>query len=221
MGKVVTIREVQSAYREAMLETQVLYADRRNRDTAGAVRYKKSEVVESASKDLITIAWASLGGDLEDLRMDKSKVRITTNREVYKLSQDIHVYLHGVFTISVECKAYTEVAMYKRILMDAKLLKDAVPTISAFFVVQLENFLGGDYGYAVQPRGSESVLTLNRVFPDLHVEVLTLLDGNRDIRRPLHVPQFFKALKEQRLNYAVDRFAQAMASSVAHGGDRE
>jgi len=48
--------------------------------------------------------------------------------------------------LSVECKSYTEVAMYKRVLIDASMLKKAVPTINAFFIVQLENFLGGDYG---------------------------------------------------------------------------
>lgn len=61
--------------------------------------------------------------------------------------------------------------MYKRILFDASLLKEARPTINAFFVVQLENFLGGDYGKKVEAKGSDSVITLNRLYPEINMEV--------------------------------------------------
>ncbi|MBE0478155.1 hypothetical protein IBX65_03410 [Candidatus Aerophobetes bacterium] len=137
----INIKDIQSKYKKAILESQKLYADRRAKDTAGAVRYTKGKIVEDITKDIIKIAWSKISSDETRLRMDKKKVVIKTNDEIYKLSQDIHIYIDNIFKISVECKSYTEVAMYKRVLIDASLLKEAVPTINAFFIIQLENFL--------------------------------------------------------------------------------
>jgi len=207
------IKDIQSEYKRAILESQKLYADRRDKDTAGAVRYTKGKIVEDITKDIIKIAWSKISSGEDRLRMDKKKIIIKTNDEVYKLSQDIHVYIDNIFRVSVECKSYTEVAMYKKILVDASLLENAVPTINAFFIVQLENFLGGDYGETVEAKGSESVITLNRVFPQINMVVITLLDGNRDINKPLHKPEYFKPMKDERLNYAIEQFRKAMLTN--------
>jgi len=169
-----------------------------------------SKIVEDITKDIVKAAWARISLDENRLKMDKKKITIRTNDEVYKLSQDIHVYIDGVFSVSIECKSYTEIAMYKRILVDATLLKKAIPTINAFFVVQLENFLGGDYGMKIGAKGSDSVITLNRVFPEVNIRVITLLDGDRDIKKPLHLPEYFKPLKDERLIYAIGQFKKAM-----------
>ena len=113
--------------------------------------------------------------------------------------------------------------MYKRILVDAGLLKQAVPIINAFFVVQLENFLGGDYGMKVEAKRSESVITLNRLYPQINMEVITLLDGDRDITKPLHKPEYFKPLREERLDYAIEQFRKAMSTeqSIKEGFVKE
>ncbi|PJB49542.1 MAG: hypothetical protein CO103_05115, partial [Chloroflexi bacterium CG_4_9_14_3_um_filter_45_9] len=186
----ISIKDIQLEYKRAILESQKLYAGRRAKDTSGAVRYTKGKIVEDITKDIVKVAWSKISDDENRLKMDKGKVIIKTNDEIYRLSQDIHVYIDGIFRISVECKSYTEVAMYKRVLFDASLLKSAVHTIDAFFIVQLENFLGGDYGQRVKVRGSESVITLNRLFPEVNMNVITLLDGDRDINKPLHKPEY-------------------------------
>jgi len=207
---VVNVEDIKLKYKKAILESQKLYAGRRANDTAGAVRYTKGKLVEDITRDLVAIAWSKMSSDESRLKIDKKKITIKTNDEVYKLSQDVHVYIDNVFRVSVECKSYTEVAMYKKILVDASLLKKAVPTINVFFIVQLENFLGGDYGVKIEAKGSDSVITLNRVFPEINVGVITLLDGNRDIKKPLHIPEHFKPLRNERLNYAVEQFRTAM-----------
>lgn len=206
------------AYKSAILESQKLYADRRAKNTAGAVRYTKGKLVEEITKDLIRIAWSGISSDETRSKMDKKKITIQTNNEVYRLSQDIHVYIDGIFRISVECKSYTEVAMYKRVLVDARLLKKAVPTIHTFFIVQLENFLGGDYGVNVKAEGSKSVITLNRVFPEVKMHVITLLDGDRNIKKPIHRPEYFKPLNYERLKYAIEEFKKAMLESLNFRG---
>lgn len=206
----VNVEDIKLKYKKAILESQKLYANRRDQDTAGAVRYTKGKIVEDITKDIAKVAWSKISSDESRLRIDKKKITIKTNDEVYKLSQDLHIFIDNVFRISVECKSYTEVAMYKRILVDATLLKKAVPTINAFFVVQLENFLGGDYGVKIEAEGSDSVITLNRVFPKVNISVITLLDGDRHIKKPLHIPEHFKPLRDERLNHAIEQFRESM-----------
>lgn len=207
-----TIDSIKKKYTEGILKTQRLYGDRRNRDTAGAVRHKKGDLVESITRDLVRVAWSRISKNQKRLKMDRKKVKIGfgDHSHVYKLSQDVHVYIDRVFKISIECKSYTEVAMYKRILTDALLLKKRVPTISSFFIVQLENFLGGDYGYKIEAKGSSSVRVLNQFFPEIKLNVITLLDGNRNIKKPIHKSEYFKPLGDERLIYAINKFEEAL-----------
>lgn len=75
----------------------------------------------------------------------------------YGLSVDKHIFIDSKFVMGIECKAYTENAMIKRILVDFHLLKTVFPKISCY-LFQLESQLGG----------------------------VTLLKGGRDINRPIH-----------------------------------
>ena len=207
-----TLDDIKRRYTNSILKTQKLYEDRRNKDTAGGVRTEKGDVVEQITKDLVRIAWSKISNNQNRLTMDRKKVKIGfgDSSDVYKLSQDVNVYIDNAFKISIECKSYTEVAMYKRILTDALLLKKRVPSIKFFFVVQLENFMGGDYGNKIEPTGSSSVRVLNHFFPDVRIDVLTLLDGDREINKPIHKPENFKPLKDERLNYAIKKFTEAL-----------
>jgi len=45
------IKDIQSEYKRAILESQKLYADRRDKDTAGAVRYTKGKIVEDITNN--------------------------------------------------------------------------------------------------------------------------------------------------------------------------
>ena len=42
------------------------------------------------------------------------------------------------------------------------------------------------------------------------MNVITLLDGDRDIKRPLHNPEYFKPLGEERLHHAIEQFRKAI-----------
>jgi len=209
-----TIEDIKKKYERAILKTQNLYDHRKEEDTAGSVRYTKGNIVEEITKDLIQIAWGKISSDKKRLKMNKQKIAIKTNGEVYKLSQDIHVFIDDKFKIGIECKSYTEVAMYKRVLLDASLLKNHFPTTSCFFIVQLENFLGGDYGANLEPKGSESVITLDRLFPDLNIKVITLLDGDRGIKKPIHIKKYFKPLTNARIEYAIEQFKKALSQDT-------
>ena len=209
-----TIEEIQTRYERAILSSQELYAERRDRDTAGEIRYTKGKIVEDITKDIISIAWSRISDPQNVLRTNNIKIPIKTNGETFKVSHDINVYIDDVFRISVECKSFMELTLYKRFLMEAYLLKRAVTTIEVFFVVQLENALGGDYGASITPNGRSQVIWLNKQFPDLNISIITLLDGKRASNKPLHMPEYFRPLTDERLEYAIDQFAQVITKCL-------
>ena len=61
---------------------------------------------------------------------------------VYQLSVDKHIFIDGKFVIGIECKAYAENAMIKRILIDFELLRTQYPDLSCY-LFQLEASLAG------------------------------------------------------------------------------
>lgn len=134
------------------------------------------------------------------------------SRYYFKASVDRHIWLDGKFICGIECKAYTENAMLKRILVDFRLLKTVHPGITPM-LFQLESMLGGDYHTCMWPcEGSESTHTLLSHFPDVPLHIVTLLQGERKVDRPLH--RFPKQLTLQALESAVERFLQAVNAHV-------
>ncbi|MEF3254545.1 MAG: hypothetical protein K6348_03120 [Deferribacterales bacterium] len=131
----------------------------------GIVRAGKGRLVESIAEGLVRIAWKDLGMDERGLSFKHQTVKIPLNREYinkikspevqdyimaninsmyYKIKPDVQIYVDNNFKISMECKAYTENAMLKRILVDCTLIKHVFPDVK-FVLLQLESQLGGDY----------------------------------------------------------------------------
>ncbi|MDI6797567.1 MAG: hypothetical protein QMD09_11505, partial [Desulfatibacillaceae bacterium] len=121
----------------------------------------------------------------------------------YGLSVDKHLFIKNKFVIGIECKAYTENAMLKRILVDFHLLKTKFPDL-ACYLFQLESQLGGDYSAIPhQPKGSSSTHTLMSYFPDVDLNIVTLLDGERKVDQPINKQKYFKPLGMNRLESAL------------------
>jgi len=177
----------------------------------GALRSLKGTLVETMAKEMVLLAWRNVGGNPSRIKIDKTKYPISDGKgNIYKLSQDKQVYIDDEFVLSIECKAYAEVAMYKRILVDAFLLKKHFPKLK-FCLFQLESMLGGDYSIAVDhPNGSPSVKVLEHYFPDLDIEIITMLDGERSIKGEIHKKQFYKPLRPERLDHAIKYFEQVL-----------
>lgn len=71
--------------------------------------------------------------------------------------------------------------------------------------------LGGDYSAtANHPNGSPSVKVLEYHFPNLDMEIITLLDGERNIKKEIHKKQFYKPLRLERLECAVKYFERVL-----------
>jgi hypothetical protein len=132
----------------------------------------------------------------------------------YGHKTDVHVNIDEQFVLGVECKAYTENAMFKRILVDFTLLKQAVPKLKCV-LLQLESQLTGDYSKPLNPviYGSASSHTLMSYF-DVDLNIITLLEGERKVDEPIHKREHFKEMTEPALKKAVQTLKDLLAEFV-------
>ena len=207
-----------------------------SRAYGGVIRAAKGTFVEDITKLILIIAWEELGGesnrisfvkDRKGLKIEKEYIEkieskdvrehILLNIESYKffVKTDVHCSIDSELVIGVECKAYTENAMLKRILVDFTFMKKLWPNINCF-LLQLENFLGGDYSEISNgiTYGSKSTHTIISQFDDINLELITLLEGDRHVKRPIHKQAFFKELKEKNLRIAIDKFKKVLIKYI-------
>lgn len=219
-------------YNQSMSKSE-LFA-RQNRQ--GAVRAEKGKLVETLTENIVALAWMEARGNPERLSIgDQRTFRITlqpgyvsklplyARRDVRKNESDYfirakvdkHIFIDGVFVMGIECKSYAENAMLKRILLDFRLLK-SLHTKMICCLLQLESQLGGDYSRPLtNPRtGSRQSHTLMSFFPEVELNVATLLEGERHPKRPIHKREFRKELKPEVLDHAINQFAALLRPFV-------
>jgi len=200
----------------------------KNRAYGGVVRSVKGRLQEHITDEIIDIAWESLGGKKERLSIDSKKHKIPIQKDYvmsiedveikkyilsniseyfFRLSVDKQVCIDKRLVIGIECKAYTENAMIKRILVDFTLLKTIFPNISCY-LFQLESQLGGDYSDIKEiTYGSKPTHTLMSYFPNLKLNIFTFLEGERKIDAPIHKEIHFKPLKKLQIEKAISLLA--------------
>lgn len=203
----------------------------------GYLRSNKGELVEHIARELIQIAWIDvLKQDKERLSINKKKMPVyLTNKygfidrikskdvqnwmgknkdtQIYKFGTDVQVFIDGKLVLPIECKAYTENAMIKRILVDASLMKKTAGC-NKYFLLQLESQLGGDYSELNDVTyGSPSTNALLSHF-DVELEIITLLKGERKVNEPIHVPEFFKELDIVQLEKALNIFVEELKKFI-------
>lgn len=173
---------------------------------------------------MVEIAWHNLGGDESRLSLERKTIRIPINpayidkiksEEVkahikanisdyfYGFKTDIHVSIDENLAMGIECKAYAENAMLKRILVDFTLLKSVFPNAKCA-LLQLESQLTGDYSQPLKSviYGSPSTHTLLSYF-DVELNIITLLEGERKVDEPIHDPKYYKELKKEALEKGI------------------
>lgn len=196
----------------------------------GIVRAGKGSLVESIAEQLVKIAWDVLGQDPKRLTIRKKQVKIyldkkylerikepTVRRYIqehledyfYKIKVDRHIFIDNEFVLGIECKAYTENAMMKRILTDFTLLKREYPNIDCV-LLQLESQLGGDYSSLNKVAyGSRTTHTLLSIF-NIDLQIITLLKGERKVNQEIHKAKFYKPLEKNGVENAVKQFVDLL-----------
>lgn len=187
-----------------------------HRAYGGIIRATKGKLLEELCRQLLVIAWDELGGNPNDISFSDATIPIPLKKEyidtikspevrdwiktnysdfVFRAQVDVHVMIRKNFVLGIECKAYTENAMLKRILVDFTLLKSKFPKLKCG-LLQLESQLTGDYS-AIDKNiiyGSHSSHTLMSYF-DVDLNIMTLLKGERKVDEPIHKAEFFKPLE--------------------------
>jgi hypothetical protein len=205
---------------------KVIDGDAKNqsdRSYGGLIRATKGKLQEYITEEIIRIAWKSIGGKSERLDINSNKIHIPIQKlyienikdknvkkhildniqnYYYGLSVDKQVFVDNKFVIGVECKAYTENAMIKRILTDFSLLKTIYPSLSCY-LFQLESQLGGDYSRLPKVvYGATSTHSIMSYFKNVELNIFTFLEGERNVDKPIH--KNFKELKEGNVERAID-----------------
>lgn len=204
-----------------------------NRAYGGVIRAVKGRLQEHITEEIVKIAWNNVGGTEKRLKINSNKIKIPIkesyiqnlkNEKVkdyilkhkalyhYGLSVDKHIFIDDKFIMGIECKAYTENAMIKRILIDFYLLKTIFPNISCY-LFQLESQLGGDYSSLNDiTYGSKPTHSIMSYFENVDLKIITLLKGERDINKPIH--KNFKPLQKEVLNKVVQLIECELAKFV-------
>ncbi|MBM3160840.1 MAG: restriction endonuclease [Bacteroidetes bacterium] len=205
--------------------------DESDRAYGGIIRAGKGMLVENITKLILEIAWLKIGGNpnrisfekqIKKLPIRKDYINELTNSDIrkfilenidnyyYSIKTDVHCNIDGVLVVGAECKAYTENAMMKRILVDFTLMKQAWPNLNCF-LIQLESQLGGDYSSISKTvkTGSPSTHTLFSYF-DVDLKIVTLLEGERKVDKPIHKSDYYKELTRTSLESAIHQFEIAL-----------
>lgn len=201
----------------------------------GIIRSAKGKLVEDVCKELVKIAWDELDGPNTYLSFSDKTIPIPLKREyintikslevrewiennysdfVFNAQVDVHVMIKNKFVLGIECKAYTENAMLKRILVDFTLLKTQYPSLKCG-LLQLESQLTGDYCKINNDiiYGSHSTHSLMSYF-DVDLNIMTLLEGERKVDRPIHKQEFFKPLTYQAVLKIINTIKDLLAEYI-------
>lgn len=204
----------------------------------GQVRMSKGGMVEEIAERLALAAWTIVLGqprssiEVRNGAADKHTVKvrdgyldraIRTDAErrllakpdarLYRISVDRHVYINRSFALAIECKAYAETAMLKRIMVDAQLLHDYAG-LDSFCVLMLESQMGGDYSSnLVDPAGSGAAHAIMSQF-DVDMRIVVLLEGERKVDRPIHKAAYYKEPTPEALRAAAYTMADLLRRHV-------
>ncbi|MBQ9182964.1 MAG: restriction endonuclease [Neisseriaceae bacterium] len=201
----------------------------------GVVRATKGKLQEFITQRLIETAWIDeLQQNKDRLEINSKKIAIPMKRTyldtlpenikeyisghinnyIYKLSVDKHIFIDNKFISGIECKAFTENAMLKRILVDFMLLKTKYPKLDCF-LFQLESQLGGDYSSINNVSfGSTTTHSIMSYFENVNLNIFTFIKGERDIKQPIHKPEYFKPLEASALEKAVFALVNVLEKAV-------
>jgi len=218
------IQKVIESYNTVIKVVEQDATENDDRAYGGVIRSVKGKLQEYITEEIIMIAWESIGGKSNRMEINSKKQHIPIQKNYvmqigdnevknyilsnisdyyFGLSVDKQIFIDDKMVIGIECKAYTENAMVKRILVDFSLLKKIFPDISCY-LFQLESQLGGDYCDLNEITfGSKSTHTLMSYFPTVKLNIITLLKGERKVKRPIHKLTYFKPLKKNQVEKAI------------------
>lgn len=224
------IQAIIDAYEALVKGVEKKAKDSQVRAYGGIIRAGKGKLVESIAQSVTEIAWNTMEESSERLSFAHKTFQFPIKAEyidkikhsaikkyilnnidfyTYGFKPDVQVCVDENFVIGIECKSYTENAMFKRILVDFTLLKMRYSKLDCV-LFQLESQLGGDYSELGEiTLGSHSTHTLLSYF-DIDLNIITLLEGERKVDKPIHKSEFYKPLTQRNILKAVECMKQIL-----------
>lgn len=224
-------------YYDDLLKNLEENANNSERAYGGYIRAFKGELVEYMAAELVKVAWVDvLGQSISRIKMNKQKMPVGISdkhnylnrindpivkkyltehkdEQIYKFGTDVQVFVDNKLVLPIECKAYAENAMIKRILFDAELMKETAGC-NTYYLLQLESQLGGDYSQLNNVTFGSPATNALLSHIDVNIEIITLLKGERNIEKPIHKPEFFKELTLDQLRKAVNIFTDGLRGNI-------
>ena len=136
-----SLEEIIESYNQTVKTIDHRASSQNKRAYGGLLRAGKGGLLEYITHSLILIAWKGLGGHSRDIDITKNKIHIPINPDLkyinnleqsvrehilrdiqnysYGLSVDKHVNIKNRFVLAIECKAYTENAMFSNMFDDS------------------------------------------------------------------------------------------------------
>ncbi|GAA7905158.1 hypothetical protein HpMS217_03800 [Helicobacter pylori] len=137
-----SIKDIIQVYNSVVKDIDKDALEQHDRAYGGVIRSAKGKLQEYISEEIVKIAWQNIGAKANRLEINSNKIKIPikdsyieniANKQVkayilehkkdyyYGLSVDKHVFVDNQLVMGIECKAYTENAMLKRIFISLKL----------------------------------------------------------------------------------------------------
>ena len=130
--------------------------------------------------------------------------------EGYKCSYDGFLVSDKKIEMFLEFKAYTEVTMWKRCLIDASLIKNVYPKDSSYTICMLESQIGStrkkkvlkDISYSAHSQ--ISYMQSLDLIPPIYLNIL--MDGQRNPKKNIANPKFFKYANPEKIEKTYNFF---------------
>ncbi len=205
----------------------------------GSIRGKKGKLVEILAEKIVILTWTKVLeqpiGRLTPAPNKKKKAIKLKNVEQYiqrydglpiaeiieakkstikyDFGADLHVFIDKQLVLVIECKAYTESAMLKRLIYDRRILHEFAPN-AQYVLLQLESAFSGDFHKCSESSFGSNQYHVFMSREESNIEIITLLEGKRDSNNPIHRRENKKELKKEHLIYAVEVLAKILEKHI-------
>lgn len=216
------------------IRQKVALARKHNQNATGLACTLEGTLVKDLSELIVGLAWQQLGGAPSILAFNIVKTykigiepgyaqKLANETDSaskddilgfeYEAQVDTFVFIDGSLVMGIGCKPYCDNEMLKEIIAEFLLMISHNPGLICC-LLQLESQLGSPYSkpdYEKNPvLGSPSTLTLMSHFPDVDLNIMTLLDGERVVEQPIHEKEHLKEMRLERLLQVIDRFKKLL-----------
>lgn len=203
-------RTVTASYNDGMKK---IHCAVKNGATPGKIRGMKGMFGEHLANVTVREVWKSMGGNASRLTIDRKKICTTSKRGgKVNAAADAHVSIDHTVRLVIECKSFTDMNSLKSVFGNTKIIKYALEQLQQpnpkYCLFQLESMC------CKNEQDAEKQLTFLGDIFDVEMDVFTLLDGRREMYKPIHCCDTRKPLSQKSLTAFIEYLQGIMEPHV-------